>query len=63
MNNSGKNRKLSTQDLAFGFGRKATREELKELLSRPTGKGRDLEQVRREIKANLKETRNKRKAS
>lgn len=58
-----KNRKLTTHDLAFGFGRKATPEELRELLSRPVGKGKDLEQVRKEIKANLKESRNKRKAS
>ncbi len=31
-------RKLTPHDLAFGIGRKATKEELQELLSRPTGK-------------------------
>ena len=56
-------KKLTTHDLAFGIGRKATSEELKELLSRPTGKGKDLEQVREEIKENLKQRRNKKKAS
>jgi hypothetical protein len=57
-----KNKKLSTHDLAFGIGRKATSEELKELLSRPTCKGKDLEQVREEIKENLRQKRNKKKA-
>lgn len=31
-------RKLTPHDLAFGIGRKATREELEELFSRPAGK-------------------------
>ncbi len=31
-------RKLTPHDLAFGIGRKATREELEELFSRPLGK-------------------------
>ena len=56
-------KKLTTHDLAFGIGRKATDEELEELLSRPTGKGKDIEQVRKEIKEGLKEKRDKRKAS
>ena len=56
-------RKLTTHDLAFGIGRKATDEELEELLSRPAGKGKDIEQVRKEIKEALKEKRNKKKAS
>ena len=56
-------KKLTAHDLAFGIGRKATREELKELLSRPTGKGKEVEQVRKDIKENLKQKRDKRKAS
>jgi hypothetical protein len=56
-------KKLTSHDLAFGIGRKATDEELEELLSRPVGKGKDIEQVRVEIKESLKEKRNKRKAS
>ncbi len=31
-------RKLTPHDLAFGIGRKATKEELEELFSRPLGK-------------------------
>ncbi len=56
-------KKLTAHDLAFGIGRKATAAELKELLSRPTGKGKDVEQVRKEIKENLQQKREKRKAS
>ena len=56
-------KKLTSHDLAFGIGRKATDEELEELISRPGGKGKDIEQVRKEIKESLKERRNKRKAS
>ena len=56
-------KKLTSHDLAFGIGRKATDEELAELLSRSGGKGKDIEQVRKEIKESLKERRNKRKAS
>lgn len=56
-------KKLTAHDLAFGLGRKATPEELNELLSRPTGAGKDIEQVRKEIKENLKQKRDKRKAS
>lgn len=51
-------KKLTSHDLAFGIGRKATDEELEELLARPTGKGKDIEQVRKEIKEALKERRN-----
>jgi len=58
-----KSKRLTAHDLAFGIGRKATSEELKELLSRPAGKGKDIEQVREEIKENLRQRRNKRKAS
>lgn len=32
-------RKLTPHDLAFGIGRKATKEELEELASRPQGPG------------------------
>ena len=56
-------KKLTAHDLAFGIGRRATKAELDELLSRPTGKGKDVEQVRKEIKENLKLRRDKRKAS
>jgi hypothetical protein len=34
-------KKLTTHDLAFDMGRKATDEELEELLSRPCGNGKD----------------------
>ena len=51
-------KKLTAHDLAFGIGRKATSEELQELLSRPLGKGKDLDAVRAEIKENLKLGRN-----
>ncbi|HLP21011.1 MAG TPA: hypothetical protein VK174_11950 [Chitinophagales bacterium] len=56
-------KKLTAHDLAFGIGRKATPEELEELLSRPAGKGKDIEQVRKEIKENLRQKRDKKKAS
>lgn len=56
-------KKLTPHDLAFGIGRQATDEELQELLSRPAGKGKDIEQVRKEIKESLKAKRDKRKAS
>ncbi len=58
-----KMKKLTAHDLAFGIGRKATREELKELLSRPAGKGNDVEQFRKEVKDNLRNKRDKKKAS
>lgn len=56
-------KKLTAHDLAFGIGRKATDEELEELLSRPKGKAKDIEQVRKEIKENLQQRRDKKKAS
>jgi hypothetical protein len=46
-------RKLTPHDLAFGIGRKATKEELEELLSRPTGKGKPLDQAIDDIKKRL----------
>ncbi len=56
-------KKLSAHDLAFGIGRKATEEELQELLSRKFVKGKQLKQVRDEIKEVLKSKRDKKKAS
>ncbi|MCW5906406.1 MAG: hypothetical protein KIS94_00970 [Chitinophagales bacterium] len=35
-----KHKQLTSHDLAFGIGRKATKAELDELLSKPTGKGK-----------------------
>ena len=57
------NKKLTAHDLAFGIGRKATSEELRELMSGSMGKGKDIELVRSEIKESLKQKRNKKKAS
>jgi len=56
-------KKLTTHDLAFGIGRKATSEEIKELMSGPVGKGKDIELARAEIKEALRQKRNKKKAS
>ena len=50
-------RKLTPHDLAFGIGRKATKEELEELFSRPTGEGKDAQQVLEDIKKRLAEKR------
>ena len=51
-------RKLTPHDLAFGIGRKATREELQELLSRPsTGNGKPLDQAIEDIKKRLDENK------
>ena len=51
-------RKLTPHDLAFGIGRKATREELQELLSRPSaGEGKPLEQAIEDIKKRLDENK------
>jgi hypothetical protein len=44
-------RKLTPHDLAFGIGRKATREELEELFTRPTGPGMDAREFLKELKA------------
>jgi transposase len=46
-------RKLTPHDLAFGIGRKATKEELEELLSRPSGKGKPIDQAIEDIKKQL----------
>ena len=56
-------KKLSAHDVAFGIGRVATDEELKEYLSRPVGEFKDSKKVLKEIKAQLKSRREKRKAS
>ena len=56
-------KKLTARDVAFGIGRKATSEELQEYLSRPVGKFKDAKTVLKEIKADLKARREKRKAS
>ena len=51
-------RKLTPHDLAFGIGRKATREEIQELLSRPdTGEYKSAEEVLADIKKRLAEKR------
>jgi hypothetical protein len=50
-------RKLTPHDLAFGIGRKATKEELEELFSRPLGKLVTAE----ELLAELKERNEKKK--
>ncbi|HWB62947.1 MAG TPA: hypothetical protein VG603_05495 [Chitinophagales bacterium] len=50
----GRAKKLTTHDLAFGIGRKATDEELLELIRRPkTGKRTDGMDVLEDIKKNL----------
>lgn len=43
-------RKLTPHDLAFGIGRKATKEELEELFSRPLGKLVTAEELLAELK-------------
>lgn len=56
-------RKLTPHDLAFGIGRKATKEELEELFSRPdTGKAITAEEMLKEFKARNAAT-NTKKAS
>ena len=52
-------RKLTPHDLAFGIGRKATREELEELFSRPSGPGKEASEVLKDIKKRLAEKRMK----
>ena len=44
-------RKLTPHDLAFGIGRKATKEELEELLSRPTGPGIEAKEFLKQLQA------------
>jgi len=43
-------RKLTPHDLAFGIGRKATKEELEELLSRPTDPGIEIREFQKKLK-------------
>jgi len=43
-------RKLTPHDLAFGIGRKATKEEFEELFSRPLGKLSTSEELLAELK-------------
>ena len=51
-------RKLTPHDLAFGIGRKATKEELEEWLSRPDlGEHKSAEQVLEDIRKRLAENR------
>jgi hypothetical protein len=56
-------KKLTNHDVAFGIGRVATDEEMREYLSRPVGEFKDADSVVKEIKDHLKERRKKRKAS
>jgi len=56
-------KKLTAHDVAFGIGRVATDEELKEYLNQPVGEFKDSKKVLKEIKAELKAKREKRKAS
>jgi hypothetical protein len=46
-------KELTTHDLAFGIGRKATREELKELLEKPTGKSKPAIKVLAHLRKHL----------
>ena len=48
-------RKLTPHDLAFGIGRKATDEEIKELLDRPQEKGIPMDEAIEEVKRRLAE--------
>ena len=61
--NNKQHKELNSHDLAFGIGRKATKAELEELLSKPTGKGKNAQKVIADLKAHLTERRTKRKAS
>ncbi len=56
-------KKLTDRDIAFGIGRKATTQELQEYLNRPVGKFKDAKTVLKEIKTELQQRREKRKAS
>ena len=56
-------KKLTSHDVAFGIGRVATDEELKEYLSRPVGEFTDSKKVLKDAKAHLKARREKKKAS
>ena len=55
--------RLTPHDLAFGIGRKATKEEWKGLFERTKNdKGVDIETARKRSKEKLEASRNKRKA-
>lgn len=56
-------KQLTNRDIAFGIGRKATKEELHEYLDKPVGKFIAATTALNEIKTNLEQRRNKRKAS
>ena len=56
-------RKLTPHDLAFGIGRKATKEELEELFSRPLGKLVTAEELLAELKDRNAAKKNIKKAS
>ena len=56
-------KKLTAHDVAFGIGRAATDEEIKEYLAQPVGEFTDSQEVLKEAKAILKARREKRKAS
>jgi hypothetical protein len=56
-------KELTPHDLAFGIGRKATKAELEELLSKPTGKSKPAQKVLNDLKSYLSDRRDKRKAS
>lgn len=57
------NKKLTNRDIAFGIGRKASQEELQQYLNTAVGKFVDSKTALNDIKANLQQRRNKRKAS
>lgn len=57
-----KHKQLTAHDLAFGIGRPATKAELKELLSQPSGKGKSAEKVLSDLKIHLDERASRRKA-
>ena len=56
-------RKLTPHDLAFGIGRKATKDELEELFSRPLGKLVTAEEMLTELKARNAEKKKIKKAN
>ena len=51
-------RGLTSHDLAFGIGRKATKAELEELLKKPSGKSKSAKKVLADLKSHLVERRN-----
>jgi hypothetical protein len=46
-------KELTAHNLAFGMGRKATKAELEELLSKPSGKGKSAKKVLTDLKLHL----------